>query len=344
MQLSVSEFLEARGRHPVIDVRSPGEFNKGHIPGAVNIPLFSDDERAAIGSVYKSRGKETAVVRSLEFTGPKMADYVRQAWEIVQSSNSNRLLVHCWRGGMRSTGMGWLFNMAGMEADILENGYKAYRNYIIALFEKAEKIIVLGGYTGTGKTEILRHISEHYQVADLEKYAHHKGSAFGFIGESRQPTTEQFANELADEWMGYDPGKPIWLEDESKTIGTVYLPETLYLGIRSSNVIFIDMARKLRIERLVKDYAKYDKTMLNTALDKIVKRLGHQKYKTACDALEKDDFEQVAEIALGYYDKTYLFGLGKRDSEKIHKLQVNTEDALTNAEIIMDYYRSNIKR
>jgi tRNA 2-selenouridine synthase len=343
MYLSVFEFLEARHNHPVIDVRSPGEFNKGHIPGAFNIPLFSDDERAVIGSVYKSRGKETAVIRSLEYTGPKMADYVRMAWEISNKTGSGRLLVYCWRGGMRSAGMAWLFNMAGIESNILKNGYKAYRNHVLSLYDKAEKFLILGGYTGTGKTEILQHIADHYQVVDLEKNAHHKGSAFGFFGETAQPTTEQFANVLADEWMRFDISKAIWMEDESKTIGSVYLPEELFYKIRNSTVIFIDMPKSIRISRLVNDYAGYDKTMLKTALDKIVKRLGPQNYKAACDALEKDDFEQVAEITLGYYDKTYLFGLAKRDPKSIHKVQVNTPDALINAEIVMDYYRKNIK-
>lgn len=343
MYLSVSEYLEARRKYPVLDVRSPGEFSKGHIPGAFNIPLFSDDERAVIGSIYKSRGKEAAVIRSLEYTGPKMVDYVHKALEISQIANTRKVLVYCWRGGMRSAGMGWLFNMAGMETDILENGYKSYRNHVLSLYEKAENMIVLGGYTGTGKTEILKHIAQHYQVANLEKYANHKGSAFGFIGESSQPTTEQFANELADAWMGFDLSGSIWTEDESKTIGSVYLPETLFYRIRNSTVIFVDMPRKMRIKRLVSDYAAYDKKLLRSALDKIVKRLGHQNYMVACDALDKGDFEQVAEIALSYYDKTYLFGLEKRDRKTIHKLQVNTEDALINAEIIMDYYRRNIK-
>lgn len=340
MILSISEFFEARKYFPVIDVRTPAEFENGHIPGALNIPLLSNEERVEVGTLYKNRGKETAFLRALELTGPKMADYVRQLQTIMKGRSNGKIIVHCWRGGMRSASMAWLFNTAGFEADTLEKGYKAYRNHILSLFDDANKIIVLGGYTGSGKTEILKYITPQFQTSDLEKFAHHKGSAFGFIGESSQPSTEQFENDLGDEWIGFDTEQPVWVEDESRTIGKVYLPDNLYSRIRNSPVLFIDVPKEIRIKRLVKDYAGYDKALLKIAIDKILVRLGGQNHKAAIEALEKDDFENVADITLSYYDKAYLHGLSKRDQSKVHRISVDSGDAEENAKVVMAKYNS----
>ena len=344
MILSVSDFLEERKKFPLIDVRTPAEYIYGHIPGALNIPLLSDEERVEVGTLYKNQGKEAAVLRALELTGPKMADYIRQLKKMSEGNPTNKVMVHCWRGGMRSSSMAWLFNTAGFEADILEKGYKAYRNHILSLFDNFENIVVLGGYTGSGKTEILKHIKDKYQVSDLENFAHHKGSAFGFIGEAPQPTTEQFENNLADEWLNFNPEQLVWVEDESRAIGKVYLPDNLYFKIRNSPVLFIDVPKEIRIQRLVQDYAAYDKSLLKIALDKIVKRLGGQHHKAADIALQNDDFETVADITLTYYDKAYLFGLNKRDQSKVFKIRVDSGDAQENAGVVMEYYNAKASK
>ena len=174
---------------------------KDIFPEHINIPLLDDKGRAEVGTLYKNKGRETAFLRALELTGPKMAEFVVKIKKSVDENHNRNLLVHCWRGGMRSAGMSWLFNMAGYKAITLEKGYKAYRNLVLSNFEKISQMFVLGGYTGSGKTEILKHISRHFQTSDLEKFAHHKGSAFGFIGETEQPSTEQFENDLAEEWI-----------------------------------------------------------------------------------------------------------------------------------------------
>lgn len=342
MQLDVLNLFEARKKMLLIDVRTPAEFIKGHIPGAFNIPLLDDRERAEVGTLYKNKGRETAFLRALELSGPKMAEYVREIKELADQYQNDNLLVHCWRGGMRSAGMGWLFNMAGYNSVTLEKGYKAYRNLVLTCFDRIKRVCVLGGYTGSGKTEILKYLSAHFQTSDLEKFAHHKGSAFGFIGETSQPSTEQFENDLADEWYYFDTEKPVWVEDESRTIGSVYLPDNLYSRIRNSTIFFIDMPKDLRIKRLVQDYAVYDKELLRKAIDKISVRLGGQNHKTAIQALGKDDFETVADIALSYYDKTYLYGLGKRDQSKVVKIPVNTENAEENAVKVEQYFNAQI--
>ena len=225
-ELDILQFLTLAETIPVIDVRSPAEFEKGHIPGAFNIPLFNNEERAIVGTLYKQKGKNEAVLAGLDIVGPKMSSLVSEARKI---SVNNEVLVHCWRGGMRSGSFCWLLNTVGIKASTLKKGYKAYRNHVLQSFEKPFQIIILGGETGSGKTEILKYIREEgEQVIDLEGIAHHKGSSFGAIGQEPQPRPEQFENDLALQWNKLDPSKRIWLEDESKNIGRVFITDSLW--------------------------------------------------------------------------------------------------------------------
>jgi tRNA 2-selenouridine synthase len=322
MPLEVKEFLKKAEQFPLVDVRTPAEYEQGHIPGAHNIPLFSNEERAEVGTLYKQEGKEEAVMKGLEFVGPKMHGFAKKAKELSVQSGG-KILVHCWRGGMRSQSMAWLFNTAGMQADTLFGGYKAYRAYNRALFERDIPIVILGGKTGSGKTHILEAIKQRgEQVIDLEGIAHHKGSAFGHIGEAPQPSTEQFENDLAAKWQELDFNQVLWLEDESKSIGRVYQPDIVYQKIRSAPLLFVEVPLEQRVEMLVKDYTVEDKEALALSLNKIVKRLGGDNYKMAMEALEDGDFATTARIALRYYDKAYLYGMSKREPKKVHRVDL----------------------
>ncbi|MGE4332621.1 MAG: tRNA 2-selenouridine(34) synthase MnmH, partial [Macellibacteroides sp.] len=191
--LMADDFLEQSKTGIMIDVRSPSEFEAGHIPGARNLPLFSDNERAEIGTRYVQYGKDNAVERGLEIVGPKLAGFVKQArlW-----ADGTPIYMYCWRGGMRSGSMAWLFRTAGLTTYLLSGGYKAYRNSFAQLLEAHPwQLLILGGPTGCGKTEVLHQLQRmEQQVIDLEGLAHHKGSAFGSLGETAQPSTEQFTN------------------------------------------------------------------------------------------------------------------------------------------------------
>jgi len=343
MKIGIEKFLSLSKNLPVIDVRSPAEYNHAHIPGAYNIELLSNEGRAIVGTLYKQKGKEHAFIKALELVGPNMAEFVRKVKKIATKHKTNELLIYCWRGGMRSGSMSWLFNSAGFETNTLEGGYKAFRNHIQKSFDHNNNIVVLGGYTGSGKTDILKELSKKCQVIDLEGIAHHKGSAFGFIGQKKQPSTEQFENTLGLQWLDLDVKKAIWLEDESRNIGSVYLPENLYQKIRSNKVIFIDVPKIYRIERLVKEYANTEIEHLKFALDKIKKRIGGLNYKNSMQALNNRDFASVADITLNYYDKAYWHGINKRDKEKVFTIKINTDDPNYTANIISEYYNSKIK-
>ena len=332
-KLNPAEFLIEAKRYPILDVRSPGEFERAHIPGAISFPIFSDDERAAVGTSYKQQGKDTAVTLGLTFVGPKLAQWAKAAKKLAVD---NTILVHCWRGGMRSGSMAWLFETTGIEVKILVGGYKAYRNYVLEKITETIPFRVLGGPTGSGKTDILLAMqASGLQVIDLEGIAHHRGSAFGHLGLEPQPTSEHFENVVVSQLITMDYTKPIWLEDESRHIGKVFMHEHLYNQLRAAPLLFLSIDAQYRLPHLVDIYAHYPKTELAIALDKIKKRLGGDHHKNAMDALEHDDFAEVAAITLHYYDKAYLHGLHLREPEQIHTLTINSLDTAVQVAAIM---------
>lgn len=338
--ITIESFLKESDKTPVIDVRSPGEFVNGHIPGAINIPLFNNEERAKVGTRYKQAGRDFAVELGLEIVGPKMADFLRKARKIAKQK---KLLIHCWRGGMRSQSMAWLFEMGGMNVSVLEGGYKTYRSYIRSQFERDIPIYILGGFTGSGKTEILYELAKNgEQIIDLEGIAHHKGSAFGTIGQLPQPTNEQFENNLAQEWMKMDSSRPVWLEDESVTMGQCGIPYPLFQKMRNTQVYKVLIPKKVREERLVKEYANGDIEGLRNALERITRKLGGLRAQQALQALDEEDFMKVADISLQYYDKAYGYGIDKRDQKKVVNIPISEDNPEKAAKVLIDLTREEL--
>jgi tRNA 2-selenouridine synthase len=337
-KIDIVRFLELSERTPVIDVRSPSEFNTGHIPGSVNIPLFDDAERASVGTKYKKEGRIPAILAGLRLTAPAMSLKLEQSIKIAKN---RKLLVLCWRGGMRSEAMAWLFSLGDIEAQILEGGYKSYRNYILECLSQKNKMIVLGGMTGSSKTHILKYLKNHgEQVIDLESLANHKGSAFGSLGQPPQPSTEHFANLLYDEWKQITHDLPFWVEDESRNIGSVFMPEKLYSNMQDTPAIVIMMDLKTRLPRLLEEYSDYPEETLKASILRISKRLGGDNTSDALMAVERGDFAKAIEITLMYYDKAYLFGLKKKKSENIIYIKTDSDNIEANALKILDASRN----
>lgn len=339
--MPIEEFLPLTDDLPLVDVRAPKEFAQGHIPGAINIPLFSDEERAEVGIRYKNNGNESAVLLGLELVGPKLADFAKKAKKLAPQKE---ILVHCWRGGMRSKSMAWLFETAGLKARTLDGGYKAYRRFIREQFSKPSKIIVLGGYTGSGKTDVLKELqNQGEQFLDLEGISHHKGSAFGQLGQDKQPTNEQFENNLADDWRKFDFNRTIWVEDESRMLGWCGIPEPLFQKIRNSLLLKIIIPKAVREKRLVKEYGEFDEEVLRQSLNKITDRLGGLAHKQAKGALESGDMAKVAEITLFYYDKAYLHGNTSRDAKQIIEIPVEKDEPEKTAAMLNLYAEKHIQ-
>jgi tRNA 2-selenouridine synthase len=334
VKINVERFLERAESIPVCDVRSPSEFNTGHIPGAFNIPLFNDTERAAVGTKYKKEGRIPAILEGLKQTGPSMVSKLELALKI---SKEGKLLVHCWRGGMRSEAMSWLFSLGDIETEVLEGGYKSYRHHILESLSEKRKMIVLGGMTGSSKTYIIKHLKVlGQQVIDLEGLANHKGSAFGSLGQLPQPSTEHFANILYDEWKKMKRDLPLWIEDESRNIGSVFMPDNFYINMQDTPAIVLLMDVKTRLPRLMKEYSEYPPEALKSSIMRISKRLGGDNTRDAINAVESGDFAKAIEITLSYYDKAYLFGLKKKISKNIIYVEADTDNIETNALKVLD--------
>lgn len=323
--LSAIDFLQQSKDNLTLDVRSEGEYKYGHIPHADNLPLFTNEERKIVGTAYKQQSKETAMLLGLDIVGKKMSGFVN---EIKPQAKNNKVFVHCWRGGMRSGSMAWLFDLFGYEVYTLKGGYKSYRHNVLEALAAERKYLVLGGKTGSGKTAVLHQLQQMgEQVLDLEAFANHKGSAFGMLGQQPQPSTEHFENMLHLQLAQFNTDKRIWLEDESKKIGAVVLDNNFWGRMCAAPLLYVDVPQPLRVNRLAKEYGVNHIEGLKQSLTNIRKRLGGLEWKEAMEALELSDFEKAVRITLNYYDKTYEHNLAQQKDREVRKLIFETADA-----------------
>lgn len=318
----------------LLDVRTPAEYADSHVPGALNLPLFSDEERVEVGTLYKQASPEAAFLRGLELVGPKMRQLVEAAGHLAPHK---RVSLHCWRGGQRSGSVAWLLDTAGFDVQVVKGGYKAYRQWVREQFGQAPaRFLIVGGPTGAGKTEILhalRQMGE--QVIDLEGLAHHKGSSFGALGEAPQPSAAQFENKLWDAWRALDAQRPIWLENESRSIGRIYLPDVLFERMMQAPRLDVQGPLEGRLDRLVDLYAPHPPAELAAAFDRIGKRLGGQHLAAALAALEAGDYRTAAQIALVYYDKTYHHSDGQQRQGRIIPLPTAEDNPSKTAALLV---------
>lgn len=337
MIITIPDFLKLRDFLPTVDVRSESEFAEGHIRGAVNIPILNNSERVAVGTDYKQKGQLEAIKTGFRLVGPRILDIVNAAEKVA---TTKELLVHCWRGGMRSANFCQFVGMAKIKTHQLLGGYKAYRARALESFGLPFQYVILGGFTGSGKSEILRALARKgEQVLDLEKLARHKGSVFGGLMMPPQPSTEQFQNELFEELLKLDLNKPVWVEDESITIGKIVLPDPFWKRMSVSPIVEMDVDREIRVQRLVNEYGPADTGQFMKAMSSIVKKLGGQHFQSAKEKLLSGDMASTIEILLGYYDKAYGTGLSKKQARIRAKVQWNGKDADELSELLIRHSR-----
>jgi tRNA 2-selenouridine synthase len=305
--IDAPEIWNHRSDWVIMDVRTPAEYAIGHIPEAINFPLFNNEERAIVGTAFKQKSPQNALIAGLELVGPKMAGFVSRAIKLVPNK---KIVLYCWRGGKRSGSMSWLLRMAGFETVTIVGGYKAYRSHILGQISEIQlNLCVLGGKTGSGKTFILHElIKKRIQVIDLEGLAKHKGSAFGWIGEKEQPTVEHFENLLFEEILKTDPKQTIWVENESRNIGSTFIPEGFWRQMKQAPLIHLEMSFERRLNHLVESYTTTRIEDLLESFDKIGKKIGGLKHNEAKNALLMGDYHAAGAIALAYYDKMYIHG------------------------------------
>jgi len=355
-KIPIDQFLKLSLENPVLDVRSPAEFSHAHIPGAFSVHLFTDEQRAIVGTAYVQQSHSIAVNHGLNFFSERMKIIPEEVtniisdWEKKKGVVPENVLIHCWRGGMRSEAVAWLLNLFGYKIYVLEGGYKSFRTWSLAQFEKKYSLKILGGYTGSGKTEVLKELEKKGKlIIDLENLASHKGSAFGGLGENRQPSHEMFENLLALElwkmqnhqYIG-DAGTKnetieIWLEDESVHIGTVGIPKIFWQQMRKSSLFFLDVPFHERVKFIVNTYGAFGKQDLINCILKIQKRLGGLNAKNAIRFLSEGDLHSAFCILLKYYDKMYEESLNNREgiTSLLKKIPCNATVA-ENAKLLIE--------
>ena len=330
--------LRSEAQRVLLDVRTPAEYAHGHIPGALNLPLFSNAERAEVGTLYKQASPQQAMLRGLELAGAKLRWYVDEATRLAPHG---KVVVHCWRGGQRSGSLSWLLATAGFDVHTLQGGYKAYRGHALAALAQPQPCMVLGGPTGSGKTKVLQALQlQGEAIIDLEGLAHHKGSSFGALGERPQPTVEQFENDLYEAWQQQSAQQRVWLEDESRSIGRVYLPDPFWRTLLKAPLVLLEMPLEWRIQNLVEDYAAFAPDDLVQAFTRITKRLGGQNVQAAIQALDQGNYAAAAAIALRYYDKAYAHTLLERQAARRFLIQAQDRNPAVIARQILEVIAS----
>ncbi|MEO6229646.1 MAG: tRNA 2-selenouridine(34) synthase MnmH [Ferruginibacter sp.] len=367
-KITIQQFLELAEIHPVLDVRSPGEYMHAHIPGAYSLPLFTDEERKVVGTAYKQQNRQIAIKIGLDYFGVKMKAMVEKVEDLFKNrivenasfkdaeASPNCVLVHCWRGGMRSAGVAWLLDLYGFKVYSLAGGYKKYRELAREQFEKKLSLNIIGGYTGSGKTLVLQELKQAGKhILDLEGLANHKGSTFGALGEKAQPSQEMFENLLAKELRSIQkqqsvdtdvnstqneshvnadlPENVIYVEDESQRIGLINIPGAFWQQMRNARISFFNIPFEERLNYLTEAYGKFETEKLVNAVIRIQKRLGGLETKNAVNFLLENNQKECFRILLKYYDKWYSKGLLNRGDlpSLLHKIEcatVNTKSMI----------------
>lgn len=325
-----------------IDMRSPLEYQEGHIPGAVNIPLFTNEERAVVGTTYKQVGPEEAKQQGLSIVSIKLPDIVSQIRGYYKSGKT--VIVYCWRGGMRSKSVVNILEIMGIRAYQLLGGYKIYRRYVLdslSTFSWNPDTIVLCGSTGVGKTTILKNLDKQtIPVLDLEKLANHRGSAFGHVGLGRPATAQQFDTAILNHLKELEHNPYVIVECESKRIGNVYVPDVLYQAMQRGPRILLRADIEIRITRLIEEYTDlydHNRAAIEASIEALRPRLGKRKTDCMLADLLIGNIRQVVRVLLeDYYDP--LYGYDTIEENKFAAI-INANDLEQASTDIIDFLK-----
>lgn len=300
-----------------IDVRTPAEFAEGHLPKAINIPIFSNEERALVGTLYKQVSVEAAKQQGLEIVSPKLPSIIKQITEY--GKQHYQIVIYCWRGGMRSQSIASISDMLGVSVHQLRGGYKSYRRYVLDHLESLElkgQTIVLCGSTGVGKTTLLKNLkAQEVPVLDLEGLANHRGSVFGQIGLGKSTSAPLFDAAILKELQNLQAEPYFFVECESKRIGNVYIPNVLFEKMKQGRKILVQASIPTRAQRLITEYtnnSEIDATLIQQSIQAISRKLGKKKTTYLLERLANKELEPlVTTLLTDYYD--LLYGFEKSD-------------------------------
>ena len=293
-----------------VDVRSPAEFADGTIPGAYNVPILDNRQRADIGIIHKQQGAATARIKGMELISPRLPQLVNAIMELHKQFR-RPVIVFCWRGGLRSSAMTAFLHLCGLPVFQLSGGYKAFRRHVLDYFEHGNwaRMLVLRGMTGVGKTRILEQMRSAGQpVLNLEALANHRGSAFGAIGCGKQPGQKQFEALLWNELRHTNTDDYMLTEGESRHIGRVMLPKRLHASLQQETTLWLETDMPTRVRVISEDYdvEHLPPAAFTQALDALVQRLGHKRVNQLHQTLADRQWEELIEaLMLEYYDPLY---------------------------------------
>jgi tRNA 2-selenouridine synthase len=315
-----------------IDMRSPSEYAMGHIPQSVNIPLFTDAERAEVGTIYKQIGMEDAKQLGLTIVSAKLPELVGQIRKLAKSDRT--VLIYCWRGGMRSKSVVSILDVMGIPAFQLLGGYKAYRNHVLDSlrnFNLKPQIIVLCGSTGVGKTQLLALLKEKGEpVIDLENLANHRGSAFGHVGKGLPATAQNFDAAILSELKRVNDQPYILVECESKRVGNVYIPDVLFKAMQTGKKILAQANIETRVSRLLQEYTgtqNQNHVAIINSIQILQKKLGHKRVETLLAQMNSGQLDDVVRsLLVDYYDPLYGY----------EKINLSAFDLVVSAENLTD--------
>ncbi|HAK42261.1 MAG TPA: tRNA 2-selenouridine(34) synthase MnmH [Clostridium sp.] len=322
------EYKDLTGDYVLVDVRSIGEFNEATINGAVSIPLFNDEERALIGTIYTKKSTEEAKRLGVDIVSKKLP-FIYDKIHGLEKQHRN-VVLFCARGGMRSASITDLLGALGMRVSRIKEGYKGYRAFINEQLPKLnEKLtyIVIHGNTGVGKTEILKKLREDgYDVLDLEGCANHRGSILGAVGLGHGTSQKQFESNIYEELKAVK-GKYVFIEAESRRIGKALIPEYIHADMKNGLHIFVDASLDFRSKIIIDEYTKSNRCNeeICDALSRLKKHISEKNIEIYCDMVDNNQYEEVVkELMIKYYDPLYTHSSNKYDYDK--KLMITSID------------------
>lgn len=294
----------------IIDVRTPSEFAEDHLPGAINCPVFSDEERARVGTMYKQVSPFEARKLGAALVARNIAHHLETRF--MDKPKSWRPLVYCWRGGQRSGAMSIILGQVGWAAHKLEGGYKSYRRDVVEQLEALPRQFsyrVICGPTGSGKSRLLAALAaQGRQVLDLETLAQHRGSVLGKLPDQPQPSQKWFDSLLLQTLQSFDPAQPVFVEAESVKIGLVSLPAALFEAMHASDCLMMDTPLEVRVAGLMEDYRHYvaDKQWIIADLQPLLRFHGAKQLQHWTNLIEAGDTAaMVGELLTLHYDPSY---------------------------------------
>lgn len=341
--ISINDVIQFKHHHCIIDARSEAEYNHAHIPKALNLPILNNEERKLVGTAYKQKSREEAIKLGLSFFGPKLNALIAQVEDWSKTYNTKTFIIYCWRGGLRSATLAWLLNMYGFTVYTISGGYKSFRKWSLQVFKQPFSFWVLGGFTGSNKTEILKEFAKKGEaVIDLESLASHRGSTFGQLGMPSQPSNEQFENDLAFQLFNYKEAPVIWVESESPRIGTISLPISFFEQLRLAKYIQLQIPFEERLKLIVEQYGVFPKLELEAGILRLQKRLGGLATKEAIIYLNNNDLYNCFSILLVYYDKYYAKGNSHYHKAQQFSIQLDTINPIANANYILEWKKQHL--